>query len=418
VSLVWLNEPMEELQASFPANELHFLPEPERRTRYYPIISVDDHIVEPPDIFEGRVPTRFAERAPRVIQTDSGYDTWLYDGQLLPNIGLNAVVGRPPSEYSREPASFNEMRRGSWDIHHRIADMDIDGVFASLNFPSFLPGFGGGRIQTITEDRELALAVVRAWNDWHVEEWAGACPERIIPCQITWLHDPRLAADEIRANALRGFRAVSFPEAPENLGLPSLHTDYWDDLWIACQETETVVCLHTGSGGILPTTSSDAPREATALLFGLVAVFPAADWLFSLVPVRFPDLKIVLAESGIGWVSGMLDRLDHISTYHECYGDWRGTDLSPSEVLRRNFWFCAVDNPSSMKDISHIGPANVLCEVDYPHADSSWPNSQSSLKRHVAGLDDDVIERIAWRNASELFRHPVPDSVLFDPESF
>ncbi len=175
--------------------EVHFLPEPERQVRFRPIISADDHIVEPPHIFEGRVPARFAERAPRVVQTESGFDTWLYDGELLPNIGLNAVVGRPPAEYSREPTSFDDMRRGSWDIQQRVADMDLDGVFASVNFPSFLPGFGGGRIQTVTDDRDLALAVVRAWNDWHLEEWAGAYPERIIPCQITWLHDPALAAE-------------------------------------------------------------------------------------------------------------------------------------------------------------------------------------------------------------------------------
>ena len=138
--------------------DVHFLPEPERQERFRPIISVDDHIVEPPDIFEGRVPARLAERAPRVVQTSSGFDTWLYDGELLPNIGLNAVVGRPPAEYSREPTSFDDMRKGSWDIHHRIADMNIDGVLASLNFPSFLPGFGGGRIQTVTDNRDLALA--------------------------------------------------------------------------------------------------------------------------------------------------------------------------------------------------------------------------------------------------------------------
>ena len=92
----------------------------------------------------------------------------------------------------------------------------------------------------------------------------------------------------------------------------------------------------------------------------------------------------MLAESGIGWVAGMIDRLDHISTYHECYGDWKGTDLAPSEVLRRNFWFCALDNPSSMKDIPYIGGENVLCEVDYPHADSSWPHTQRTLQRQVA----------------------------------
>ena len=104
--------------------------------------------------------------------------------------------------------------------------------------------------------------MVRAWNDWHLEDWAGAYPDRIIPCQIPWLLDPELAADEIRRNAARGFKAVSFPENPEPLGLPSIHTGYWDPLLAACEETDTVVCLHVGSSGATPTTSSDAPGDA------------------------------------------------------------------------------------------------------------------------------------------------------------
>ena len=118
-----------------------FLPEPARADRRYTVISVDDHIVEPPDTFEGRVPKKFAERAPRVVDTNDGGQTWMYDGHSLPNVGFNAVVGRPVSEYGFEPARFDEIRRGAWDIHARVKDMDLNGVYASLNFPSFLPGF-------------------------------------------------------------------------------------------------------------------------------------------------------------------------------------------------------------------------------------------------------------------------------------
>jgi len=168
-----------------------FLPEPDPSPRKYTVISVDDHIVEPPDAFEGRLPAKFADRGPRVVTKDDGRQTWMFDGMELPNVGFNAVVGRPIDEYSFEPTNFDEMRRGSWDIHARVKDMDVNGVYASLNFPSFLPGFAGQRMQTVTKDLDLAMASIRAWNDWHLEAWAGPYPDRIIPCQLPWYHTPK-----------------------------------------------------------------------------------------------------------------------------------------------------------------------------------------------------------------------------------
>src|SRR5690606_11060949 len=165
-----------------------FLPEPEKAHRPFPFISVDDHIVEPKGTFEGRLPAKFADRAPKVIHRD-GADIWVYDGKEIPNVGFNAVVGRPVDEWGFDPQRFEDMRRGSWDIHHRVKDMNLSGVYASLNFPSFLPGFAGQRLQLSTDDQELALAATRAYNDWHIEQWAGPYPDRIIPCQIPYFLD-------------------------------------------------------------------------------------------------------------------------------------------------------------------------------------------------------------------------------------
>ena len=153
-----------------------WLPEPEPREHSYTVISVDDHVVEPPDAFAGRFPKKFADAEPRVVETDDGGEAWVWQDQVLPNVGFNAVVGRPSSEYGFEPTRFDEMRRGAWDVHARVADMDIDGVRASLCFPSFLPGFVGQRLTTWPSDDELALAAMRAYNDWHLEAWCGAYP--------------------------------------------------------------------------------------------------------------------------------------------------------------------------------------------------------------------------------------------------
>jgi predicted TIM-barrel fold metal-dependent hydrolase len=395
-----------------------FLPEPDRQPRKYTFISVDDHIVEPPDIFEGRLPRALQDRAPRVVEEADGRQHWSFEGKQYPNIGFNAVVGRPVMEASFEPTRFDEMRRGAWDIDARIADMDVDGVYASVNFPSALLGFAGQRLQRETNDPTLALALIRANNDWHKEVWADAYPDRIIACQVPYLLDPALGAAEIRANAARGFKAVTFPEAPEKLGLPSLHTGYWDPMMEACEETETVICLHIGSSSSLPTTSSDAPADAIGVLAFAFAMFSAVDWLYSMIPVRFPGIKIAMSEGGIGWVPGLLDRLDHVRSYHDIYGTWHDQPLTPAEVFQRNFWHCALDDPSVFQLRHRIGVDRILMEADYPHLDSSWPHTQKVLESQVGGFPADEARKFTWENASELFRHPIPDAVARDPNAF
>jgi predicted TIM-barrel fold metal-dependent hydrolase len=343
---------------------------------------------------------------------------WAYDGERHYKVGLNAVVGRPREELSFEPTRFDEMRRGAWDIDARVHDMDLNGVYASLNFPSSLAGFAGQRYQLGVSDPELALAVVRAANDWHHDEWAGTYPDRIIPCQVPWLLDPEVAAGEVRANAARGFRAITFPELPERLGLPSLHTGYWDPLMAACEETGTVVCLHVGSSSSAPTTSSDAPPDTIGVLFFGWAMFAAVDWLYSRLPVRFPGLRVCLSEGGTGWVAGLLDRLDHVQRYQHMYGTWEGIDLTPAEVLQRNFWFCAVDDPSAWALRHRIGVDRIMLESDYPHPDSNWPNTQAVFQEQLRDVPPAESMRISWQNASELFRHAVPAAVQHDPDAF
>ncbi len=154
------------------------------------LVSVDDHLVEPPDVFANHMPAAFKSRAPKVVKTADGSDVWTFNGSTIPNIGLNAVAGRPKEEYGIEPTAFDEMRPGCFDVHERIKDMNAGGVLGSMCFPSF-PGFSA-RLFAGAEDKDLAAAVVRAYNDWHVDEWCGAYPGRFIPMAVPMLWDAQL----------------------------------------------------------------------------------------------------------------------------------------------------------------------------------------------------------------------------------
>jgi predicted TIM-barrel fold metal-dependent hydrolase len=387
------------------------LPDPEPRERSYTIISVDDHLVEPRDLFDGRMPTAMVEAAPRVIENERGQELWLYEDMLYPQIGLNAIVGRPKEQWNTDPARFDEMRKGCWDIDARVADMDLDGVWASLCFPSLLAGFAGV-VFSQSKDQELGLACMRAWNDWHLEVWAGTHPERIIPLQIPWLSDPELAAEEVRKNATRGFKAVSLPENPVDLGLPSMHTDHWDPLLRACEETQTVICLHNGSSRWSAARSPGAPLELYSTLFTANPLATAADWLWAGVTTRFPQLQIAFSEGGLGWAVMLMDRLEWVMGHSGSgYSTWADPELSPMDQMRRNYWFCTIDIPPTLALRDRLGLDHIMIESDYPHADSTWPDTQDNARRGLAGLTDDEVRKITWENASKLFRHPVPASM-------
>jgi predicted TIM-barrel fold metal-dependent hydrolase len=397
-----------------------FLPEPTPREVKHTIISVDDHVVEPSHTFEGRLPTKLAAAAPRVVETAGGRQMWEFDGRQFQQVGLCAVSGRRRETVSFErqtddgmeevePYRFDEMRPGCYDIRARIRDMDINGVWASLNFPSRITGFCG-RVLWGVDDQELGLACTRAWNDWLYEEWYSAYPERIIPNGITYLADPERAAEEIRRNAARGFTSVSMPEQPHLIGLPSLwQREHWDPIIGACVETDTVLSLHVGSSGGREIPPGSPEVQIAATLFGDLSLVACAHWLWSGYPRNHPTLKLAMSEGGIGWVPMLLDRLDNMID-RAGYGS--GWDERPSDVVRRNFWFCTIDDPSTIEMRHRIGVENIMVEVDYPHLDSTWPDTQQVIEKYWGHIPPSELRALCCENAAALYRHPLPKSVL------
>jgi predicted TIM-barrel fold metal-dependent hydrolase len=358
-------------------------------------------------MFTGRLPTALQDRAPRVERDDAGIDWWVIEDTRLPLLGADALITWEHKDKFLGPVNFDQVRPGTYQVDARVKDMDINGVAASLNFPSAPFGFAGQRFLRM-DDPVLGLASMRAYNNWVADEWAGPHPDRIIASQVTWLGDVEIAAAEIRRNAERGFKAVAFSENPEKLGLPSIHTRYWDPFFAACEETETVINLHVGSSSETLVPSSDSPPEIIGLLFPVNALAACAEWLYAKIPFRFPALRIAMSESGIGWVAMLIDKLDYMARTGAV---WDEPSISPLELLRRNFWFSTFYDPRSLQLRSEIGVDRILIESDYPHFDSSWPDTQRIIGGQLEGLTAHDIERITWRNACELYRHPLPIGV-------
>jgi len=365
------------------------------------LISVDDHVVEPPDLFDGHIPSKYADRAPRVVTKEDGTQAWSFAGQEAPNIGLNAVAGRPPDEYGLEPTKFEEMRDGVWDIHERVRDMNANGVLGSMCFPSF-PQFCG-QLFSRCEDKDLALNVLRAYNDWHIDEWCGTYPGRFIPLSVPVLWDPQLMATEVRRVAAKGCRAVTFSENPEKLGLPSLHNEHWDPFWQACSDTGTVICLHIGSSSEVVVTSVEAPIDTLITLQPMNLVLAAADLLWSPVLRKYDKLRFALSEGGIGWIPYFLERCDYVYKHHSAWTHQDFGDLLPSELFRERMLTCFIDDNFGLANLSELNTDMVSWECDYPHSDSTWPISPETVGSSLEALSPEIVAKITHQNAMRVF---------------
>ncbi|MFI0407999.1 amidohydrolase family protein [Actinomadura sp. 3N508] len=382
------------------------------------IISVDDHVVEPPDLWTSRLPRRFLDRGPRIVRQkgrlaipggwreDTGgdwADVWLYDDLVTPLMKLSAAVGFDDVGFGA--VTFDDIRPGCWKQAERLADMDANHMEASLCFPNTLPRFCGQAFME-REDKELALLCVRAYNDWMIDEWcAGPARGRLIPLTMVPLWDADLAAEEVRRCAAKGSHAVTFSENPHPLGLPSIHSRAWDPFFAACQETGTVVCLHIGSSSSMPGTSPDAPFIISSTLTFQNAMGSMLDFIFSGTLARFPDLTLAYSEGQVGWMPYVMERADKL--WHERSDNSFGTDLPepPTSYIRGRVYGCIFDDETGLANRDVIGMDQICFETDYPHADSTYPDSAEVAARicDKAGLDDAEIYKLLRGNAIRAF---------------
>jgi len=362
------------------------------------LISVDDHIAEPADMFDGHVPQKYREFTPRVVDEPDGSQQWYYGDIRGRNLGLNAVAGKPPEFYNVNPTRYEDMRPGCYEVHERVRDMSAGGQLAGLNFPNWT-GFSG-QVLNQGPDRDVNLVMIKAYNDWHVDEWCGAAPERFIPCGILPLFDVEEAAKEVQRLAEKGCHAVTFSENPAGLGMPSIHTDEWDPLFAACSDHGTVLACHIGSSSKASSTSPDAPAAVPMNLSSSMAIYTLGDLLWAEFWKRFPDLKFSLTEGDIGWIPYFLWRAEHTLDRHNGWMQLeRPQGLSPTELFHERILVCFINDRIGVRLLDEFSPTQVCWESDYPHSDSSWPEGPEKLWALVQDLDPELVANITHRNA-------------------
>lgn len=364
-------------------------------------ISVDDHLLEPPTLWTGRLPARLVEQGPTVITRADGTEVWRYAGKEYETTGTLAVAGKGVEEFTHAPIAYRDMRPGCYDPKARLEDMDLDGIWGSLSFPTFCR-FAGHRFLE-GADRQLAQLCIQAFNDFVLDEWCAAAPERLVPLVILPLWDPDACVREVERTAANGAKAVAFSENVTKLGLPSIHTGHWDNVFRAIEETDLAMCMHVGSSSELITSSSDAPYGVHTSLVGLGSMVACSDLLFSHVFHDFPDLRVVLSEGGAGWVPYLLERCDWNLDRHSAHSQMRN-DVKPSELFHRNIWVCIISDAVALEARQHIGVDRIMWECDYPHADSYWPHSRKLLVESMHDVPDDEATAIAEGNARDVFR--------------
>ncbi len=380
------------------------------------IISVDDHVVEPPTLWTDRLPSKYGDRIPHVVREkfenpadaavtvhDGWGDVWHYDGLRSPMMMLMAAVGAP--ELNFDVTNYDIILPGCWKQTERLADMDANHVEVSMCYPNTLPRFCG---QTFAErdDKELALLCVQAYNDWMIDEWcAGAGKGRLVPVTMVPLWDPELAAAEVRRCAAKGSHAITFSENPHPLGLPSIHSGKWDPMFQACQETETVVNMHIGSSSRMPGTTPDAPFIVSSVLTFQNAMGSLVDYIFSGTLARFPDLVLAYAEGQVGWMPYVLERADKLWAERSDNSFGTGLPDPPSSYVRGRVYGCIFDDETGLENRHRVGMDQICFETDYPHADSTFPHSLATAE-HIckqAGLNDDEIYKFMRGNAIKAF---------------
>jgi predicted TIM-barrel fold metal-dependent hydrolase len=368
------------------------------------VISVDDHVQEPPELWTRRLSkSKWGDRVPHVEQQADGTERWIVDGRKSELEGV-ALAGALMADRSDEPQRWEEVPRMAYVPAERLKALDAGGIDYSVLYPT-VAGVAGevfGRIH----DPELELACVQAYNDWLVEEWAGASPRFIPQCIVPLL--PAAAVQEIKRAVAKGHRGVIYPGIPMELrDVPHINEPDYDPVWATCQDLDVPVCFHAGSSAQIQLQPYDGyspklKKAVEAMTGPASSIFIVVNLLLSRILFRFPKLKVVFSESALGWGNYLLQYADFQFENDRIYLE--GYALKPSELFRRQCYLTTWYDRASLQNPGPIGAENILWSTNFPLATSTWPNSRDAIALCFEGLADGARRQILCDNAAELYK--------------
>jgi uncharacterized protein len=378
----------------------------------FDVIDVDTHLTEPPDTWTARVPAAMRDAVPHIERID-GQDVWIAGGERLGAPGYYSMAGHDGVMPVSVPATFEDIAPAMYDPAARLRFLDEQGIRAQVLYPN-VGGFGNGYFLRLG-DREVVSACVRAYNDF-LTDWCSADASRLVPICALPFWDVDMAVEELQRCVAMGHRAVNFCNQPQDYGQPPLAHPHWDPIWAAAQEAGVPVSFHVG-GGSMGTQFVDAAGMGWMTNFARVSslIFLdnqrcLGDLIFGGVCHRFPDLRFVSVESGVGWIPALLETFDWQWRNGGVLDEHPEYDLLPSEYFRRQvfgcFWF---EREAAVAAIGAYAD-NILFETDYPHptcqhpgprTPAQWPRDYAA--EALAGLGDDLLAKVLHDNAAALY---------------
>ena len=385
-------------------------PKPDLFDRFQ-VIDVDSHITEPPDVWTARMPASMHDKVPHIERID-GVDAWVAGGVRISSpgsvsmAGFDGVIPDFPKTYEEIPASM-------WDAHARIEHMDAEGIAAQVLYPN-VGGFGNGYFLRIGE-RSLVNECVRTYNDWLLD-WTSADPSRFVTVCAVPFWDKDFAIEEIQRCVDMGHKAINFCNQPQGYGSPPLADRYWDPIWAVAQEAGVSVSFHIGGGDIGGLMKDECNKgwrtnfaQVSAHIF-LDNLQCISDLIFAGICHRFPDLKFVSVESGVGWIPGALEAMDWqwrnggVPEEHPEY------ELLPSEYFRRQIYGCFWFEQAGARFAIEQFPDNILYETDFPHPTCQHPGPRTPARRPreyfsdaLGDLDEEVLAKVLHDTAAKIY---------------
>ncbi len=380
------------------------------------VIDSDTHITEPPDLFSSRLPAKFKDRAPTIRRNDQGSDEWVV-GNLSPitPVGHTATAGwREP--FPSAPSTFDECPLASYDAHARLEYMDSLAIWAMALYPN-VGGFGS-QVFLGLEDPELMLSCVRAYNDF-LTDWASPAPERFIPITALPFWDVDASVKEIERCAKKGHKGILFTGEPHSHGMPVLANPHWNKLWECAQAHDMPISFHIGAGNFTgeqfwtPERIDNYGAGAVNGMFTTGLFLDNAkqivDLLFSGVLARYPDLKFISVESGIGFIPFLLESCDYTFDYGRVRHQRPEMTMLPSEYFRRQVYACYFFEeyaPAHLMD--RIPLDNILFETDYPHPVCLYGNVREKIDAGLGEAKPEHRKKLLFENAARIYKMDSP----------